>query len=282
MIRRWLRRGLDEIGLVARAYDVRAHVAHALDRKTRGRNAHFRTAGAPDGLPLPPPSLVYLVAGHFNVEWYSESGVSHTAQLKEVLTANGLDISEFNSLLDFGCGCGRVIRHWNDQPALRLHGTDYTVDQARVVVLAPGGVLAVTTKGRSRLEPLGEEERRRFERGELVVQDERYEDATFAPLITQSATFATSSPARSKCLISSPLSPGVPSRRTCSYCDGPDRRTRSPGCSPTATPPDRSSSPLASLLSTETRRRRMSRRLRRIKTCFSAGGSASIRRNSRR
>jgi hypothetical protein len=42
-------------------------------------------------------------------------------------------------------------------------------------VLAPGGLVSITTKGRSRLEPLDDEERRRFENGELVVQDARYE-----------------------------------------------------------------------------------------------------------
>jgi SAM-dependent methyltransferase len=227
MIRRWLRRGLDNVGLVAWAYDVRARARNALDRKTQRQNAGFRAAGAPDGLPLPPPSLVYLVAGHFNVEWYYESGVSHAALLKQVLADNGFDVRDFDSLLDFGCGCGRVIRHWHAEPGLRrLHGTDYNPrlvawcrrslpfakfetnlpvpplayadNQFEFIyaisvfthltemlqrpwmrelerILAPGGVLAITTKGRSRLEPLGEEERRRFDRGELVVQDARYE-----------------------------------------------------------------------------------------------------------
>jgi SAM-dependent methyltransferase len=226
MIKRLLRHGLDEMGLVARAYDFRARAEHALDRETKQKNSLFRAAGAPDGLPLPPASLVYLVAGHFNVEWYYKSGVSHAALLREVLAANGFDVREFDSLLDFGCGCGRVIRHWHDHSAPQLHGTDYnprliawcrrylpfadfetnhpapplgygddTFDFIYAIsvfthlterlqhawmrelerVLAPGGVLAITTKGRSRLEPLGDEERRRFERGELVVQDARYE-----------------------------------------------------------------------------------------------------------
>ena len=226
MIRRWLRNGLDQAGLVAKAYDVRARATNAVDRETRRQNAEFQAAGAPDGLPLPPPSLVYLVAGHFNVEWYYSSGASHAALLRKVLETNGFNLREFDSLLDFGCGCGRVIRHWRDEPISRLHGSDYNprliewcrrslpfaefetnrrapplaYDNDRFDfiyaisvfthltedlqstwmrelerVLAPGGLVSITTKGRSRLEPLDDEERRRFESGKLVVQDARYE-----------------------------------------------------------------------------------------------------------
>ena len=28
-------------------------------------------------------------------------------------------------MLDFGCGCGRVMRWWKDLESTRLHGTDY-------------------------------------------------------------------------------------------------------------------------------------------------------------
>ena len=34
-------------------------------------------------------------------------------------------IEQFGSMLDFGCGCGRMIRHWHDLPRRRLHGCDY-------------------------------------------------------------------------------------------------------------------------------------------------------------
>jgi SAM-dependent methyltransferase len=221
--RRWLRRALDAVGLSATAYDVRARASYALDRETQRRNRSFRAAGTRDGLPLPPPSLVYLVAGHFNVPWYYESGGTHAALLRSVLARHGYEIGSFGSLLDFGCGCGRVIRHWRGQPG--VHGADanprlvdwcrralpfarfdlngaapplaYDDEQFEFVyaisvfthlteplqhawmrelerVLLPGGVLVITTKGRSRLEPLDDAERRRFEEGALIVHDARY------------------------------------------------------------------------------------------------------------
>jgi len=225
MIRGWLKARLDDVGLVAHAYDLRARVGYALDRPTQRENARFRATGAPDGLPLPPPSLVYLVAGHFNLGWFYESGVSHERWLTDALVRNGFSLDDVAAVLDFGCGCGRVTRHWHGDQSFEIHGTDYNrrlvdwcsrsltfakfetngdapplpYDDARFSfiyaisvfthlveasqhawmrelerVLAPGGVLAITTKGRSRVERLGDDERNRFERGELVVQDERY------------------------------------------------------------------------------------------------------------
>jgi len=35
----------------------------------------------------------------------------------------GLTMDELGSILDLGCGCGRVIRHWPDLPG-EVHGTD--------------------------------------------------------------------------------------------------------------------------------------------------------------
>jgi SAM-dependent methyltransferase len=126
MIRAGLTRSFDRLGLSARANDLRSHLAYATDRETRRLNADFREAGAPDGLPLPPPSLVYLVAGHFNLRWFYETGLDHARLVRKVLATNGVDIESFDKLLDFGCGCGRVLRHWLDLPSTRVHGSDYS------------------------------------------------------------------------------------------------------------------------------------------------------------
>jgi len=224
-IRPGVKRALDRFGFTAHAYDVRARLGYAFDRETKRRNARFNAAGAPDGLPLPPPQLVYSVAGHFNVQAYYESGTWHADLLRDVLKGHDRDIRDFRSLLDFGCGCGRVTRQWHNLSSTTVYGTDYNpllVEWCRGAlsfadfstnglapplaypsahfdfiyaisvfthftgdlqipwmrelerVLAPDGLLVVTTKGRSRLEALNDEERRRFERGELVVQEGRY------------------------------------------------------------------------------------------------------------
>ena len=45
--------------------------------------------------------------------------------IRALLDRNGTPIGEFGSLLDFGCGCGRVIRHWKDENGTAICGSDY-------------------------------------------------------------------------------------------------------------------------------------------------------------
>jgi len=42
-----------------------------------------------------------------------------------LLKKRGLDIDDLGAILDFGCGCGRVIRYFNSLKRARLYGTDY-------------------------------------------------------------------------------------------------------------------------------------------------------------
>ena len=38
---------------------------------------------------------------------------------------NNLEISQFETILDFGCGCGRVMRKWINLTETELNGCDY-------------------------------------------------------------------------------------------------------------------------------------------------------------
>lgn len=80
--------------------------------KTWAVESEFR---APDGLPMPPPRLRVMVAGTADPEWFLDFGVNMYAAIR---TAFG----NANSVLDFGCGCGRVLRYWKDSSD--LHGCD--------------------------------------------------------------------------------------------------------------------------------------------------------------
>jgi cyclopropane fatty-acyl-phospholipid synthase-like methyltransferase len=42
-----------------------------------------------------------------------------------MLQENGTGIQDRAAILDFGCGCGRVIRHRREATGASLHGTDY-------------------------------------------------------------------------------------------------------------------------------------------------------------
>ena len=92
------------------------------------RSRRLRRAGAPDGLPIPPSRLIYSILATRDVEWFLESGAIAASAIRKALDGIGRPIESFRSLLDFGCGCGRVLRHWHAVPGLKLHGSDYNPD----------------------------------------------------------------------------------------------------------------------------------------------------------
>lgn len=89
------------------------------------RNLRVRKAGAPDGFPIPPPHLLFLVSGGRDVDWFLSSGRAGWEALRETLHDQGYEIAQFNSVLDFGCGCGRVLRHWHGVLGPQVFGCDY-------------------------------------------------------------------------------------------------------------------------------------------------------------
>jgi SAM-dependent methyltransferase len=79
---------------------------------------------APDGMPLPPPEMRGLVSGEADPDYFFTSGARTAGWIAEMLAANGSSI-EGMEFLDFGCGCGRVTRHWKDTPRASVNGSDY-------------------------------------------------------------------------------------------------------------------------------------------------------------
>jgi SAM-dependent methyltransferase len=76
-------------------------------------------------LPLPPRKLIYFVAGHRDPGHFLQTGRSTTEAIRGLLNKHGLKIEQFESVLDFGCGVGRIMRHWSTTHGPRFHGTDY-------------------------------------------------------------------------------------------------------------------------------------------------------------
>ncbi|MGH9784853.1 MAG: class I SAM-dependent methyltransferase [Terriglobia bacterium] len=113
------------LGVGAAARDLLKHGIYCVDRKTRSRNTRFKNSPGPDGLPMPPPELVYLVTGQFDAEVYYQSGMLGAQCIREVLSKQGLDLNSFGTILDFGCGCGRILRHWRKPSGPKLWGVDY-------------------------------------------------------------------------------------------------------------------------------------------------------------
>jgi SAM-dependent methyltransferase len=74
--------------------------------------------------PLPPPHLRALVSGTEDAEVFTQLGKRGFAAIHDVLVANRVKIADLGSILDFGCGVGRVTRYWRKWPSLQVHGTD--------------------------------------------------------------------------------------------------------------------------------------------------------------
>jgi SAM-dependent methyltransferase len=215
--RRRIADGLERTGLLGAAERVRGAWHRARDRAPGEEG--------PDGLPLPPAHLRLLVDGRNNdVATFIGVGAEMATAIRDATAQAGSPIEAMDAILDFGCGCGRVARHWAPLEGPQVHGSDYNpqlaawcgenlpfvrvgvndlapptgydpgsfdlvyalsvlshlpadLGQAWVTelrrILRPGGLLIVSVLGDSVRDRLSATERRRYERGELVVERPR-------------------------------------------------------------------------------------------------------------
>lgn len=105
-------------------------VAYRLHERLRARrlareNAAVFDGPAADGLPLPPAQLMVLVGGDTNPAAFLNGGGAVIVAMRTLLHGTGAELSGCRSILDFGCGCGRVMRHFRSAETTALRGTDY-------------------------------------------------------------------------------------------------------------------------------------------------------------
>jgi SAM-dependent methyltransferase len=76
--------------------------------------------------PLPDDDLIELVVGHRNREAFAESRQHAVDTILGMLGDIGVNARDFRSILDFGCGCGRILAGWEGllHPGTELHGCD--------------------------------------------------------------------------------------------------------------------------------------------------------------
>jgi hypothetical protein len=60
--------------------------------------------------------------------WFLHNGRLRQEGILYVLRRNGVRVEEFEAILDFGCGCGRIMRYWKPLQGPHLYGTDYNPD----------------------------------------------------------------------------------------------------------------------------------------------------------
>jgi len=105
-----------------------AHTLWSYRPNYRGlcRNAGFRLAG--DDLPIPPTSLICLVTTSRDISRFLHGGVLCRESILYALRRNCIKLEDFKAILDFGCGCGRIMRHWRSLEGPHFYGSDYNPD----------------------------------------------------------------------------------------------------------------------------------------------------------
>jgi SAM-dependent methyltransferase len=119
---------LDSLRLLEPARDLFNRIRYLLAFEVRRDNAAFLRRGAPDGLPIPTPRLMHLVSGNYRLEDLHTNGRHGAECIRRILHRNGVAMESLGSILDFGCGCGRVARFWAGLTKTRVCGTDYNPD----------------------------------------------------------------------------------------------------------------------------------------------------------
>lgn len=119
-------RSLDRVGLLDCVLYLRqGHLDGFSIRRYLG-NLRYWIRGAPDGLPIPPMRLIWLAIGHIEISVFLATGKAHVHELMiPLLERNGFHMRGFGTVLDFGCGCGRIMRHWRSLEEVELWGMDY-------------------------------------------------------------------------------------------------------------------------------------------------------------
>jgi SAM-dependent methyltransferase len=94
----------------------------ALAAKSELAGGRRRDGGA---LPIPPARL-RAQAGprHADAGFFLSSGRMHADLIREILRENGASVDGCEAVLDWGCGCGRVLRHWSGLSGPRVFGCD--------------------------------------------------------------------------------------------------------------------------------------------------------------
>jgi SAM-dependent methyltransferase len=130
-LKRGVKKGLQKVGgsMGLQEIAITQHQIVAELRKLRDicSRIQYQMPVAPDSLPIPPRELHALVSGddELDISAFFDVGRFCADSVVGLLKKQGLDIDDLGAILDFGCGCGRVIRYFSSLKRAKLYGTDY-------------------------------------------------------------------------------------------------------------------------------------------------------------
>jgi hypothetical protein len=94
-------------------------------------NFGYRLADPIDRLPLPPTRLIQLVQINGEIAVYLRGRARGKKSICNALLRNGYHFEDFETILDFGCGCGRIMRQWRGMDRPRLYGSELNPELIR-------------------------------------------------------------------------------------------------------------------------------------------------------
>lgn len=112
---------LDRLSLLPAGFRLYQRVS-ALSPRAYLKNRSYRTTRVQTA--VPPARLLMSVAGSAEIAVFLEGGQLAADSIRDILRKNHIQFSQFRAVLDFGCGCGRVLRFWKDSGGIELYGTD--------------------------------------------------------------------------------------------------------------------------------------------------------------
>ena len=75
--------------------------------------------------PMPPPEMRFKVSGGRDEEAFDASGVESVVDFTHAVAGLGRSLADFPRILEWGCGSGRILRHFPFDPVRQeLHGCD--------------------------------------------------------------------------------------------------------------------------------------------------------------
>lgn len=102
-----------------------SHMWFRRHERRESRNAGEVPATDEAGMPLPGAFLMYQVVSNSDWRYFLDSGARTAAFLADCAERNGVSFDAAGTILDLGCGCGRVARHLGKHTGAAIFGSDY-------------------------------------------------------------------------------------------------------------------------------------------------------------